>query len=83
MYVRPTSTDGDSLAIREAIEAGAHVVATDVVRRPDECIIYPHGDVVAASSKILNVLNEKRIHSPKDLSQYGRMKDLYKELLGN
>lgn len=83
VYVRPTSTDGDSLAIREAIEAGAHVVTTDVVKRPSRCTIYHFGDVEDASDKILDVFKERRINIPKDFSHYERMKDIYKKLLEN
>lgn len=83
VYVRPTSTDGDSLAVREAIEAGTHVVATDVVKRPSKCIVYHYGDVEEASSKIVNVLNEERSYTSKDFSQYERMKDIYIKLLDN
>ena len=80
-YVRPSSTDGDSLAVREAIEAGAYVVATDVVKRPSQCIIYHKGDIVDASDKILNVIIKERCQVSKDFSQYERMKKIYINLL--
>jgi glycosyltransferase involved in cell wall biosynthesis len=35
LYLRPTLTDGDAVSIREAIAAGVHVLASDVVGRPD------------------------------------------------
>lgn len=81
VYVRPSSTDGDSLTVREAIEAGVRVVATDIVKRPSECILYNYGDFVGASNKILNVLNEGKYHTSKDFSHYERMKDIYTTLL--
>ena len=81
VYVRPSSTDGDSLAVREAIEAGVRVVTTDVVKRPSECLLYHYGDFVEASNKILNVLNEGRYYTSKDFSHYERMKDIYTTLL--
>jgi glycosyltransferase involved in cell wall biosynthesis len=34
VYLRPTLTDGDAVSIREAVDAGVTVVASDVVRRP-------------------------------------------------
>ena len=83
VYVRPTSTDGDSLAVREAIEAGAHVVTTDVVKRPTECIIYHYGDIKGAAAKILDILNEERLHKSKDFTQYEIMKETYRKLLDN
>ena len=36
VLVRPTTTDGDALAVREALDLGLKVVATDVVPRPAE-----------------------------------------------
>lgn len=81
VYVRPTSTDGDSVAIREAIEAGAQVVATSVVKRPNNCIIYEQGDINDASKKIKIALAEGRRFIHKDFSQYEKMKEVYSELL--
>lgn len=37
VFVRPTRTDGDSVAVREALAAGCSVIASDVVRRPSGC----------------------------------------------
>lgn len=34
IYVRPTRSDGDSIAIREALEAGVKVLASDCCERP-------------------------------------------------
>ncbi len=81
VYVRPTSTDGDSVAVREAIAAGAQVVTTDVVKRPDKCIIYHQGDLEDALLKILNALSEERHPITKDYSQYEKMKSIYRRLL--
>lgn len=83
VYVRPTSTDGDSVAVREAIAAGVQVVATDVVKRPEQCIIYHQGDLEEASKKIQNALNEGRHPIMKDFSQYEKMKAIYRNLLNN
>lgn len=83
VYVRPTSTDGDSLAVREALEAGARVVTTDVVKRPTNCAVYHYGDINEASNKIFSVLKEDRIHVSRDFSQYEKMKKIYIQLLEN
>lgn len=34
VFLRPSTTDGDAVAIREALEAGKQVIASDVVARP-------------------------------------------------
>lgn len=39
IYFRPTSTDGDSLLVREALDCGCLVVASDVVQRPETTVI--------------------------------------------
>ena len=83
VYVRPTSTDGDSIAVREAIEAGAQVVTTNVVKRPEKCIIYQQGKIKDASEKILYALREGRLPITKDFTQYEKMRDIYKQLLEN
>ena len=81
LYVRPTSTDGDSVAVREALEAGAQVVTTDVVERPDKCILYHQGNVEEASQKVNNALLQGRGQVKKDYSQYEKMKAVYMDLL--
>jgi glycogen(starch) synthase len=44
VFVRPTETDGDSLALREAIASGLSVVASDAAPRPEGCAIFRTGD---------------------------------------
>lgn len=39
-YVRPTTVDGDSIALREAMALGLHCVASDVVPRPRGVVTY-------------------------------------------
>lgn len=40
IYVRATKTDGDAVAIREALYLGKFVFASDSVQRPDECFLF-------------------------------------------
>lgn len=35
LFLRPSSTDGDAVAVREALAAGIRVIASDVVQRPE------------------------------------------------
>lgn len=44
IVVRATSTDGDSLSVREALYAGKPVVATDCVDRPSGTILFKYND---------------------------------------
>lgn len=44
VYVRPTRADGDSIAVREALDLGVAVVASDVVTRPAGCALFSTDD---------------------------------------
>lgn len=52
VYTRCTDRDGDALTIREAGDLGAHVVATDVVERPDYCHLYTRGDTSSLAAEL-------------------------------
>ncbi len=43
-FLRTTSTDGDSLSVREALYLGKPVLASDVVDRPSGVILYEYGN---------------------------------------
>src|SRR5439155_21144651 len=40
LYVRPTRSDGDSVAMRESLAAGTPVVASDAAPRPEGCRLF-------------------------------------------
>lgn len=44
IFIRPTLTDGDSIAVREALALGKIVVASDAVQRPSSCYLFKTGD---------------------------------------
>ena len=56
VYIRPTSTDGSSVAIHEAILSNTPVVASNSVPRPQEVITYTHLDFVDLVSAIRKAL---------------------------
>jgi len=47
LYVRTTVTDGDALTIREALDLGIEVFATDCVQRPAACRLFRHDDAAS------------------------------------
>lgn len=51
--IRSTTTDGDSLSVKEALFFGKPVIASDCVARPDGCQIYETGNVSALRDWIL------------------------------
>lgn len=53
IYLRPTSKDGDSVAVLEAIMLGVPVVASDVTERRKEVTLYKYG----SSQSFLDALN--------------------------
>lgn len=81
VYVRPTSTDGDSVAVREALDLGLQVVASDVCRRPDGVLTYKYGDNADFAGKVSLALNAGRKSINQDYTHYNRMLDIYKDIL--
>jgi hypothetical protein len=45
IMIRATATDGDSLSVREALDQGVRVIATDCVDRPDGVLLYKYNDL--------------------------------------
>jgi len=56
LYLRPTSTDGNSISIHEALYFNAKVLASDVVDRPDGCMTYQYKNNEDLQNQILNIL---------------------------
>lgn len=81
LYIRPTSTDGDSVAVRDAIAEGAYVIASDVCIRPDEVVLYRYNDDNDLINKSLAILQQTRRKAVNVETFYKQMKDIYiKEL---
>ena len=40
LFIRATTTDGDSVSLREALYFGAPILASDVVPRPDGVMLF-------------------------------------------
>ena len=63
VFLRPTTTDGDSVSVREALYACVPVVASDVIPRPEGCRIYKlghQGEFVREVTKVLENLDEEK-----------------------
>ena len=57
IILRPTNTDGDALTIREGLFLGKSVVASDVVSRPAETILFKtrnHEDLFITIKKVID-----------------------------
>lgn len=81
VYIRPTTTDGDSLAVREVMDCGANVVASDVCSRPDGVILYEWNNKESLLDKVLYSLRLPRRDISPNYTYYEAMKTLYKGIL--
>jgi glycosyltransferase involved in cell wall biosynthesis len=57
VVVRPTRTEGDAVSVREALQAGVPVVASDVAERPAAAVTFPSDDVDALCVALTQVLD--------------------------
>lgn len=83
VYIRPTSTDGDSVAVREVIDEGAQVVASDVCMRPEGVITYRFSDLKDFERKTINALALGRNEPNANYTPYNQIKDIYHQLLNS
>ena len=81
IYIRPTSTDGDSVAVREVLDEGVTVIASDVCERPDGVITYKFGNDEELENMILANLTVRKKDAVPDFSHYEKMKNLYSQVL--
>jgi len=58
VYLRTTRTDGDSVSVREALDAGVPVLASDVVQRPVGVVTLALHDISAWVNAIQAVVGE-------------------------
>lgn len=58
-FIRATTTDGDSLSVKEALAYGKNVIASNCVDRPEKVILYNTLNFEDMESKILSVQDSK------------------------
>jgi hypothetical protein len=81
IYFRPSTDDGDSLAIREALANGIRVIASDVCSRPKQTITYKSLDFNDAIEKLADALNINEKLKIEDDNYLKNLMDLYFEVL--
>jgi glycosyltransferase involved in cell wall biosynthesis len=86
VFVRPTTTDGDSVSIRECLYLGVPVIASDAVDRPPECVVFPSRDTDAMLQRVGEVLNDldgyrSRLQTNTIVDSSGEILDVYRESL--
>lgn len=83
VLVRPTRLDGDAVSIREALEAGVPVVASDVVGRPGGVVTFRSEAVEELCSAVREALQRLQRRGPhRPAPAAGNHDDFAQELLG-
>jgi len=80
VFIRNTTTDGDSLSVKEALYLNKTVFATNIVDRPEGCILYPKQD----SLYLMKIIKEFTLSINVNVSVdscYSQLSNLYTKLL--
>jgi hypothetical protein len=83
VMIRPTTADGDSVAVREALALGAVVIATDAAPRPSGTIVVPTGDSEGLYSRVVTALRapaERAARIPSSDSCLKELERIYRGL---
>ncbi len=86
VFLRTTLYDGDSISVREALQLGVPVVATDNGMRPAGVHLIPRSDPEALRQAITTVLAERSVRvspPPAADDSVERVFQLYAALLQN
>ena len=80
--IRATTTDGDSLSVREGLFLGKVVIASDCVSRPEGVITYETGNSPKLRAAILTA-SHPRSEKPISVSEDGAdvLIEIYRKLL--
>jgi glycosyltransferase involved in cell wall biosynthesis len=84
VYLRTTRTDGDAVSVREALDAGVPVVASDVVKRPTGVLTLSLKGIdawVAAIGEVLEQGSLRRDRPQPSLEHARAIVSLYRELI--
>lgn len=78
VYIRPTKTDGDSLAVREAIQMNCTTIASKNAVRPKEVITYSNNKEF--NSLVADVITKPSIKNASEQPDYyNQIKEFYNE----
>lgn len=81
VYVRPTSTDGDSVAVREVLDLGVQVVASNVCLRPEGTILYDYGNNLDFVRKVMQSLTIGKQQACLNFDFYNKMLGVFNSIL--
>ena len=81
LYLRPTSTDGDSVLLREALGLGVPCLASDVVSRPKDCMTYQLGNKASLRCQLQQILLNDKRPFPSNMDYFDEMLEVYMNLI--
>ena len=78
LFLRPTMSDMEGVSVKEALEFGTPVVASDVCVRPREAVLYKKANVDDLYEKVIGVLcSGKRVEYNPEISVPQALKRIY------
>ncbi len=81
VYVRATNTDIEGLTIKEALYYNTPVVASDIVIRPKEVILYRYNNINDMTEKIINAFSsDKSEYTFQEENTCTQIHSLYKSI---
>lgn len=80
IFIRNTSTDGDALSVKESLHVGCKTICTDVVNRPEGCILFSYCDESSLDLAIQSAINVS-FHPTNIQNGAILLKQLYSRLL--
>lgn len=86
IILRPTNTDGDALTIREGLFLNKIVLASDVVKRPQNVFLFKNRDIEDLQSKLENLIqinNVQENHPNASSESLHDLKAFYSDLIKN
>lgn len=66
VFIRPTNTDGNSISLKEALWFECSTIASDVVPRPQDVVLFKNRDYIDLAKKIYMISQEKHILKPNE-----------------
>jgi hypothetical protein len=86
VFLRPTETDGDSVSIRECLDMGIPVLASNAVSRPAGCVLFEQGELNSLCCVLLDMFHHldyhrTRVRDKKTKDQAEPLLRYYKSLL--
>jgi glycosyltransferase involved in cell wall biosynthesis len=81
LLVRPTTTDGDSLSLREALFVGCRVLASDAVPRPEGVALFRNRDGADLLRRSLEILSSPPPSPRQSQDGWAGLADAYGDLL--